>query len=285
MKLNSKFKALLLTVALVFGASIFTQLGAITNGKGPFVQLWFKSLNTNCEHIAFAGLLESMPVKRSQLQAGDIILKKIYVNPNLVIGAVVGAQKKLFDAARRDTFQSSPGFTVPANAKGSFWSGHVMLYMGNNEVAESSNDKKGVVLSPITDYDHYGLVVYRCTDKEAITAAGLLARKWVELPTKKKIGYSSKHCLTAFSNTSKWGTDGMGRQKALFEDKNRKPPTKNMMCSEFVTYLYQVTEFPTIRLDAKHTAPIRLEEYLNKSNKFTLVGAVRARIGAAGCHD
>lgn len=277
LNINTRFKLLIafFIVSLIF---TYVSLNAIEIPTDKNVVNYFEQLNKKTEKVAFTKLNK---ITIDKLQPGDILLKKDYESKS----TVVGMQKKLFSASKKETYIAPKDFKFSKNARGSYFSAHALLYIGDtikgknekgenivHNIAESSNSKNGVYSGKLSEYSHYGLIVYRCKNVTSVKEALNLAKKWTK---DEKIKYSSKHCLTAFSNSSTFGSDA--KKRALKVALKKEPPTKNMMCSEFVTYTYQAVKPFAIKLDAQHTAPIRLEEYLNKAVNFQLIGRIHPK--------
>ena len=115
------------------------------------------------------------------------------------------------------------------------------------------------------NYKDTKIIAYRPKTEDAAKKAVELATYWESLGT---IKYSKKRCATAFTNRSSYGQQA--KRRAVDVKKWRKQPEDAMMCSEFVAFCYQYHwidaddgERPYILLDALHTSPIRLEDYLN----------------------
>lgn len=183
-------------------------------------------------------------VSRKNLCAGDILLKKDYEGKSFVVKA-----QKPFKAER-----------------GSKYTCHAMLYIGKGMVAEASASAGKVHTCNLNkNYKDTKIIVYRPKTEDAAKKAVELAKYWESLET---IKYSHKRCAAAFTNRSSYGPQA--KRRAADVKKWRRQPEDEMMCSEFAAFCYQYHwidegegERPYILLDALHTAPIRLEDYLN----------------------
>ncbi|MEZ0228353.1 MAG: hypothetical protein ACAI25_06985 [Planctomycetota bacterium] len=212
----------------------------------------------------------SPEIKLARLEKGDILLKKDVKDYAKYSGAVVLGQTlfRATNASKR---------TV-----------HATIYVGDGKVAHArhldTKDMQRVMLTPLQDeltkggFKGIRFVVYRPLKKELGVKAAELARAWAERKGKDVIGYSAAHCLNAIAHSSTYGPDAKARTKKIIETK--QPPEPEMMCSEFAVYCYQQddVENPYIKLDGKHTAPIRLEEFLNGaegSKRFAFRGRFR----------
>ncbi|MEM7479476.1 MAG: hypothetical protein AAF483_31205 [Planctomycetota bacterium] len=241
----------------------------------------FRSLDADAEQKLFMTLPQ---VSRLALKPGDILLKKDYRVYEGKASPVINAQKA-FRATRGSKFTT-----------------HAILYIGNGRISESIADNPGGVWN--RTLDHYGpdspaykktdgafVLVYRCQNEtsvqRAIDCAQALAQTgWVANgPMTAKITYSMKNCMGAFiGNSREFGTKAKNDATNLTQAvTGSRPiafgsrPLKEMMCSEFVSFCFQ-NGYPThpveIALDAHRTAPIRLEEYLNTHGNFALLGRI-----------
>jgi len=236
MRKYSKRKLIIFHALILLLVFTFSNLNAINPKSTKNEKAWFQTLNK---------------ITEDKLKKGDILIKKDYKG----ISPVVKAQK-LFIAEM-----------------GSKYSAHALIYLYNGKISECSNAKKGVFIGQISEYWEYGLLVYRCTDNIPRHGAAKIARSWAaDTGESKNISYSTQHCFHAWTNSSAFGDKG--KERARHVARTKKWPTDEMMCSEFVTYCYQATDPPAIKLDAKHTAPIRLEDYLNKASNFKFVGRI-----------
>lgn len=201
-----------------------------------------KQYGPNMEFPRWYGSLDV--VSRKNLYAGDILLKKDYEGKSPVVKA-----QKPFKAER-----------------GSKYTCHAMLYIGKGMVAEASASAGKVHTCNLNkNYKDTKIIAYRPKTEDAAKKAVELATYWESLGT---IKYSKKRCATAFTNRSSYGQQA--KRRAVDVKKWRKQPEDAMMCSEFVAFCYQYHwidaddgERPYILLDALHTSPIRLEDYLN----------------------
>src|SRR5581483_7481515 len=209
-------------------------------------------------------------LKVAQLEKGDILLQKDLHDYAHYSGFVVEGQSlfKATNASKR---------TV-----------HTALYIGDGKVAHARHlDKKEtqrVMITPLQDeflkggFKGIRFLVYRPLKKELGVKAAELGRAWAERTGKNVIAYSTVHCLNAAVHSHVYGPDAKARVKKIMETK--EPPEAAMMCSEFAIYCYQQDDLenPYIKLDAKHTAPIRLEEFLNGAEgakRFAFRGRLR----------
>lgn len=209
--------------------------------------------NDASERVWFEKLAPELKI--AQLEKGDILLKKDYHDYAHYSEAVVVGQTllKAKDASKR---------TV-----------HATVYIGDGKVAHArhftTKDMQRVMITALTDdflkggFKGIRFLVYRATNKAIAQKAADLAKAWAERKGKDVIGYSTLHCFNALPHSHVYGPDAKARVKKIMETK--EPPEAAMMCSEFACYVYQQDnlESPYIKLDGKHTAPMRLEEYLN----------------------
>jgi hypothetical protein len=197
---------------------------------------WFKRLPT---------------IRWQALRPGDVLLKKDYRDGKKT--------SPVIDAQTAFRAKKATKYTV-----------HAMLYMGNGQIIEASNYKQGVWYGKLSEYsspEKMRLIVYRPTNRRAIEGALRVAKAfassgWKSNGTKKpKVSYSL-HGIDSMIRSSKFGSQAKKQAKDV--SKLKRP--KNVMCSEFIVLCFQY-KTTTIRLHARHTAPIRLEEYLNTKGK------------------
>ena len=182
---------------------------------------------------------------------GDILLKKVYDGKNMVV-------------------KSQSWFSGWGGTK---YTGHaaIAVYASKGAgmatcLAESKSGQGPVLTHPVPADTRY--IVYRCTVPGAAESAAIWALS-VASGDYGKVEYSKGHCLHAGPHSSDFGENAQQRQLQII---NGQLPDKAMMCSEFVTYAYQTEPPPYIKLDAKHTSPMRLECYLYESKFFKLIG-------------
>ncbi|MCB9643754.1 MAG: hypothetical protein H6728_11835 [Myxococcales bacterium] len=189
--------------------------------------------------------LKKLPRLTAQdLQAGDILLKKSFK-----------------DSKVRIMQTAYPAFFT----SGSNCTSHAILYLGNGMVAEASGEAGKTRIVPLhTDMD---VVVWRPKDRQHAASAVSVAR-WI---VGKKVKYSREHCLGSPFHMVNWGPLSKKRHEQITK---RQLPHKEMMCSEMVIFSFQGrAQKPLIKLDAKFTPPVVLEDYLYRHQKdFQFLG-------------
>jgi hypothetical protein len=181
-----------------------------------------------------------------ELEPGDVCIRKAYA------GSFVADAQERFNAA-----------------KGSKFSTHVMIYTGGRKVAHAY---EGTMSAEISDPPPHHVVVYRATDKAQARSAAEVARWLATLG----IEYSMIDCMRAGVESSSWGPDARERAAKVAA---RQKPLSRCMCSCFATLCYQGTRDAYVQLDAKHVAPVRLEDYVNSNpGKFRFAGAIRGTV-------
>jgi hypothetical protein len=232
--------------------------------------LSFVALSAEKEKALF---LKLPTVSLESLEPGDILLKKDYGDYAKTSPVVTG--QKLYNGKR-----------------GSKYTSHAMLSIGDGKVAEAIADKpSGAWKRGLAA--HYGpsesypkgayILAYRPlrggdAAERAVACANLLASDgWESGGTMTAdIGYSMENCLGSWVGSSKYGPKAREHIQTLSAG---KAPFSSMMCSEFVSFCYQFKEpdleNPRLKLDAHRTAPVRLEDFLNGSDGFELLGRLK----------
>ncbi|HSI84059.1 MAG TPA: hypothetical protein VK970_09775 [Candidatus Methylacidiphilales bacterium] len=205
---------------------------------------------------------------QTRLRSGDILLKKVY-DRGYTSNEVVQAQT---------AFHATHGTRRTE---------HAMIYVGNGRVAESSLSRDGLWQDKVSRRKGQTLLVYRRVGPGATLArrrAVAYALKWapyvwVEPKKPGEVGrqvspltYALGHAVLTFPFSTDF--DEGAKARAVLAARG-EAPGPSMMCSEFVTFCYQTTEPPSLLLDARRTAPIRLEEELNRSPLFVFVGTLK----------
>ncbi len=181
-------------------------------------------------------------IEPDELESGDILIEKDYHGKHPI---------KLAQRAFKES-------------RGSDCSVQAMLFVGDGRIITSDRDKDGIVESRVPDAD---LIVWRPKDPEEAASAVEVAR-WL---AGEEVGYTSKRCLKS-ERDSNYGGKAKKRHAEIVA---RELPADAMMCSEMVTYCFQGREAAGIRLDARDTSPLELENYLNRHpNDFEFAGAL-----------
>jgi|GEM_PF-2242198 len=206
---------------------------------------------------------DSLPkVSYKKLKAGDILLYKDYRDYKKV-SSVIEAQT---------TFKAK---------RGSKYTTHAILYMGNGMIAEAIPDKNGIWVQKLSIYrypEKKRLLIYRPRSKSAASGALKVAKLLATTNWKRGKSAKIKYSVHGLSTLVRSSSYGRLAKKDAASISRLKAPRKEMMCSEFVVLSYQYKK-SRIKLHARHTAPIRLEDYLNSKGKkeFRFLGRVKWR--------
>lgn len=217
-------------------------------------------------------------VNFDSLQAGDILIQKLYGKKTCVDTAIRGGQ--------------SIRCVSKYAAHGSVLSRHVLIVYEGGEGgqcihASSPNGVDSVDLPRLLEGDDY--LIYRSSSPDDAAFAAKAAKA---LNSGHCLKYSKSHCVGTVSPGQEFGKDAKARAKALYQLMNReegpfdtdvkialpKAEITAVTCSEFVTYCFQCRQDPDradpyIKLDAKHTSPRHLEHFLvTNPDKFVLQG-------------
>ncbi|PTX99333.1 hypothetical protein DB346_15840 [Verrucomicrobia bacterium LW23] len=212
-----------------------------------------------------------------RLLPGDILLKKVYDG--------------------HATNEVVQGQTPFHSTHGTRRTGHALIYLGAGHVAEASMTRGGLWQDKLSSRKGQTLLVYRrvgpgadearrravefaraCSpyawdEKLASAAASGNTRAQARMAARRPvITYALDHALLTFPATTWFDADARRRAGMAAQ---LQAPSASMMCSEFVTYCYQATPRPSLPIDAEATAPIYLEDALNRSELFVCVGALR----------
>lgn len=143
---------------------------------------------------------------------------------------------------------------------------------------------RGVIKSSMVEFKDPGLVfrIKAPSKSYAREAARLAILMTSGNKTTEDFGkYSRKRLWGGMLFGHKFGTGARARLEKYADDDHRRFGPKNVTCAEFVVLCYQMAsdnnqQASFIQLDAKHTMPWSLEEYLlQNSTDWDLVGRIR----------